>query len=682
MKVPRLRAAMVGIAACCVLSPCARAVGGHAVLEEIIVTAPMHKGEAETAHPVNVLTGEALRRRLAATLGETLQQEPGVSYASFGPGVGHPVIRGQGAPRVLVLQNSLPVADAANGSADHANAAEAVLAERIEVLRGPATLLYGSGAIGGVVNVIDDRVPARLPDGVEGALEYRRASNAAARLLAGRLDTGAGNVALHLDGFRRDSGDTRIPGHAHRDGGGEDGRIGNSDAQAESATLGLSWILDRGFIGLAANRLESDYGIPAGAHAHDEHDEGPDTPSPAHEAAGVRIELQQARYELRSELADPVPGAELLRVHFAWSDYEHQEIEDGEAGTRFDNRAADGRIEVVHRLGEHLHGTAGAQFGRRKFDAMGEEAFVPATDSHSRGVFVVEDLHLDAVAWEFGLRLNRDEHAPRGGRTRAFTTHSASVSALWPVGARHTLKFGVSRAGRAPTLEELFSDGVHVATASYEIGDAALGEERSLNLDMGWHFHGERLDVAVDLFRNRYRDFIYQRITGLAFDPGSGLAHPACPVEECLPVRQWSAADARFRGIEAELRYWLNDSWRIGIAGDHVRGTLDGHADVPRLPPGRLAMSIDWSGSRFDLGVRLARVLRQSHTGDGEAPVAGHTLLSAHAEYVLGAGAAEWIVFLRGENLLDREVRNAASLLRDLAPEAGRSLEAGVRLRF
>lgn len=665
----------------CAIGSITRATAAQPALEEIVVTAPMHKGEAETAHPVNVLAGEALRRSVAATLGETLKQQVGVSYASFGPGVGQPLIRGQGAPRVLVMQNSLPLADAANGSADHANATEAVLAERIEVLRGPATLLYGSGAIGGVINVIDQRVPSRLTPGAEGALEYRHASNADARVLAGKIATSAGNLAVHLDGFSRDSADTR--------GGNGYGRIANSDVESRGASVGLSWVFDRGFVGLAANRLESDYGIPLGAHLHlhEGHDEDEDAhePEPGHGEESVRIDLKQTRYELRGELSDPVPGVELLRANLAWSDYAHDEIEDGMLGTRFGNRARDGRIEAVHRLSERLHGTLGVQFGRRDFTAAGEEAFVPDVDSRSWGVFVVEDLHLGDLTWEFGLRLNRDAHDPRDAKTRSFTTHSASLSLLWAASPQHTLKIGLNRAARAPTFEELFAAGAHVASASYEIGDARLDKERSLNLDLGWHFHGDRLDVGVDLFGNRYADFIYQRDTGVLFDPDSGSMLEACPPEEpghCLPVRRWSAADARFHGIEAELRYRLSEAWRVGIAGDHVRGTLRGGADVPRVPAARVAMSLDWTGSNVELGLRLTRVLPQSHTGDAGPAVAGQLLLAAHAQYLVVTAGREWTLFLRGENLLDREVRNAASLLRDIAPEAGRSIEAGLRLHF
>lgn len=679
MKDSCRRGVVSGIALFLAASSGASVAAVRSDLEEIVVTAPMHRGEAETAHPVNVLGGEELRRRIAATLGETLQQEVGVSYASFGPGVGHPVIRGQGAPRVLVLQNSLPVGDAASASADHADAVEAVLAERIEVLRGPATLLYGSGAIAGVVNVIDRRVPSRVPDEPEGALEYRRGSNANGHTLAGRLEAGEGSLALHFDGFGRDSEELRIPRAGHDADGGT--HLANSDAQAWGASAGLSWVFGRGYVGMATNRLDSDYGIPPGAHRHG-HAEGDHE---EHEHGGVRIDLVQTRHELRSEVTDPLPGMELLRMHLAWSDYEHGEIENGVLGTRFGNRARDGRIEVVHRLSEYLHGAAGVQFGRRDFVAVGEEAFVPAVDSRSRGVFLVEDLHLGDVVWEFGLRLNRDEHEPRDHVGQSYTTHSASLSAIWQLDGRHTLKLGLSRAGRAPSFEELYSDGVHVATASYEIGDSTLGVERSTNLDLGWHLHGERLDIEIAWFQTRYRDFIHQRDSGLVFDPHGRLMLVEClgdDADECLPVRHWRAADARFRGVELEARYRFSDAWHIGVAGDRVRGTLSGGADVPRVPAARIAALLGWVGPSLDLGLRLTRVLRQPHTGDAGPAVPGHLLLSAHAQYLFRVGDNEWSVFLRGENLLDREVRNAASPLRDIAPEAGRSIEAGVRLSF
>jgi iron complex outermembrane recepter protein len=651
-------------------------------LEEVFVTAPMHKGEAETAHPVNIIDAKALRRKLAATLGETLKQEVGVSYASFGPGVGRPVIRGQGAPRVLVLANSMPVGDASNSSADHANATEPVLAERIEVLRGPATLLYGSGAIGGVVNVIDNRVPSQLAEHPTGALEYRHGSNARANVGAARIDASLGSVAMHLDAFARRNDAVDIPGNAHRDGDGSRGEIDNTDADARSGTAGLSRIFDRGYIGLAVNRLDNEYGIPPGAHSREHAENG------EHDATGeaedVRIDLTQSRYDLRSEFRDPLRHVELVRGFLSWSDYEHTEYEGSVTGTEFGNQSLDGRVEAIHRVSQQLHGVLGLQFNNREFTALGDEAFVPSVDSRSWGLFLIEDFHLGDVTWEFGLRYNRDEHRPPDDGERRFDSWSASGSAIASIGEHQTVKLGVSATERAPAIEELFSDGVHIATGSYERGDAELEQERSLNIDLGYHFHAATIDFTLELFYNRYRHYLFQRDTGLVFNPELEMIEAGCradSADECLPVLQWSASDARFVGVESELSYQLSQQWHATLFGDYVRAALDGAGSVPRIPPARLGVELGWTNANWDASVRVTDVHRQARTG-GTGTVQGYTLLSAYLEYAFERGSATWTVFLRGDNLLDQEIRNAASFLRDIAPEAGLNVEAGVRFDF
>lgn len=644
-------------------------------LDEIIVTAPMHKGEAETVHPSSVISGSELRRRIASTLGDTLKEEQGVSFSSFGPGVGQPVLRGQGAPRVLVLQNSMSVADASNTSGDHANATEPVLAERIEVLRGPATLLYGSGAIGGVVNVIDNRVPREVPRQTSGAAEYRYGSNAELGVAAARLETGADKLALHLDGFTRHGSDVEIPGNSASDGSGTSGYIANSETDASSATAGMAWMLDRGFAGLAVNRLENDYGIPPGSHGHE-----------GHADEDVRIDMSQTRYDGRIEIGDPLRGVELLRTYLTYTDYQHDELEGEEVGTQYGADTWDGRLEAVHRLGDRLHGALGLQGHQREFRAVGEEAFVPSSDSESWGIFLIEDLHLGRVVWEFGARYNRDGHDPRGGQESLdFDTYSLSASGLWSPDDRQTLKLALSSAERAPTTEELYSDGVHVATRSYEIGDQQLDPERSLNVDLGYHLHAGAMDLVLEAFYNEYERYIYQEETGAVFDPDSETIAASCLAadpDECLQVLQWTAADARFRGAEARLALELAAGFELQFFGDYVRGELDGGGSVPRMPPGRYGTGLAWRGGAWDLSTRITRVLGQDRMGGSTESVDGYTLLAAYAEYAVSGYGAEWTFFLRGENLLDEEIRNASSLLRDVAPEPGLNVEAGVRLAF
>jgi iron complex outermembrane receptor protein len=653
---------------------------GESAIEELIVSSPLHRGEAETVLPVNVLSDAELQRKLRATLGQTLQEEVGVTYASFGPGVGQPVIRGQGAPRVMILANNMPVADASNTSQDHANGIEPVLAERVEVLRGPSTLLFGSGAIGGVVNVIDSRIPRAVPDAPSGAFEHRRSSNADGRVTAGRFETGTGALAVHLDGFARDNDDIEIPGTADIDGEGGSGSIANTDADAGSGTLGMSWVKDWGFVGGSVSGLENEYGIPGGAHGHDDQAEEPGV----EEEESVRIDLEQTRYDLRADLMDPFAGVETLRAQFAYTDYQHKELEGGAVGTTFGNNTLDARIEAVHNLGG-LHGAVGLQSSSRDFKAVGEEAFVPSSASDSWGIFLIEDIHAGDVTWELGARFGRDEHKPDGGAARDFDTLSASVSGMWDIDASQSLKFSLSRAQRAPATEELFSDGLHIATASYEIGDSGLEEETSMNLDVGYHVHADAFDLRIDAFVNSYQDYIFKNYTSAVFNQDLDVVEAVCSAADadaCVDVLQWSADDAVFHGMEFDLDVLLAAGFSVQVFGDVVRGELDDGGNAPLMPPARLGAGLTWEEGPWHLGLRASRAFDQDDPAARETSTDGYTALSAHAEYRVARGPGTWTVFLRGDNLLDEEIRNSASLLRDMAPEAGLNVEAGVRVEF
>lgn len=667
-------------------------LGAHgavgAELEEIIVTVPLHREEAETVHPTNLLTGDELRRRVSTTLGATLQQEVGVTYASFGPGVGQPIIRGQGAPRVLVLQDSMPSEDAANTSNDHANAVEAVLAERIEVLRGPATLLYGSGAIGGIVNVIDGRVPSSVPDQTRARAEYRYGDNADTNTFAGRVDSGVGNVALHLSGFTRENDEIEIDGYADADadGEGEKGLIKNSDSEAQQLTGGLSWVADRGFIGLSVSTLDTQYGIPPGAHGHHHSEDESEDQSEEHdEDEFVRIDLEQTRYDLRSEIETPLSWIETLRAYVSYADYEHTELEGDEIGTVFQVESWNTRLEAVHQLGDALHGAFGLQWHDRDFEAIGEEAFVPPIQSQSWGLFLVEEWNSGDLTIELGGRWNHDEYEPTSRPSRDFDTFSLSMSGMWASPQSGALKAALSLSERAPSNEELYSDGVHVATGSYELGDDGLSEESSTNIEIGYHFHTDALNFQLEGFYNRVRDYIYGAQTGEVFNPDLEMTESQCSADdkdECLPVVQWSQQDADFYGLETELKIQLPANAHLSLFGDYVRGELDNSGNVPRLPPLRFGAELGWATRAWDLALRVTEFTDQDRPGENEEETDGYTLVSAHADYRFSDGPNSWTVFIRGDNLLDEEVRNATSVLRDLAPEAGRKIEIGVRVEI
>jgi iron complex outermembrane receptor protein len=602
----------------------------------------------------------------------------------FGTGVGQPIIRGQGAPRILVLDNSLPVADASSTSNDHANAVEPLLAERLEVLRGPATLLYGSGAIGGVVNVIDRRVPGTVPGGLNGALELRHGSNADSDTAVFRLDGGAESWAWHVDGLYRENNRVEIDGNSASDGDGSSGFIENSNARAKQFAGGLSRVWENGFLGMAVSRLENNYGVPPGAHGHEEHEEDEE----GDEEESVRLDVEQTSYDLRGELNQPLPGLENLRAYLRYSDYEHKEIEGGQTGTVFENQSWEGRLEATMPVGEHSHGAIGIQGRTRDFSAIGEEAFVPGSDTKSFGMFVVLDIHAsDTATYELGARLNYDDFETDNGEQQDFTTSSLSASGLWQLAEGHSIMASLSRSERAPVMEELYSEGVHVATSSYELGDDSLEEETSLNLDVGYRYQDENTELLVNFYYNSITDYIYQRNTGDVFNEDLEVVEPVCTApdaDECLPVLQWQAADADFYGVEAELTIQLSDTWQLQLFGDHVRAAFDSNAlgDVPRLPPARYGFEMSRQLDRWDARLRVTRAEEQDRPGNNEPRTDGYVDVGLTVNYRLPTPRMDVVLFLKGSNLLDREIRNSTSLLRDIAPEPGRNIEVGIRARF
>ncbi|QIB65457.1 TonB-dependent receptor [Kineobactrum salinum] len=679
-------------------------------IEHVLVSAPLQKQEAETALPVTILSGADLRQQAGATIGKTLGDTPGIANASFGPGVGQPVIRGQQGPRVTVLQNGLRSADAASVSADHAVSVEALLADSIEVLRGPATLLYGAGAIGGVVNVIDNRIPRQRLDGATGGAEYRHdaASDMDTAIL--RADAGSGDLVFHVDGLYRDWNNLEIPGLAARahddhdehedddhededDHAGEeestDGFIGNTGGRTRNLTLGSSYHFDRGFVGLAVSRLESEYGIPAGAHEHHDEDEHEDEHEEEEhddeaEEGGIRIDLKQTRYDMALELARPLPGFDQLRGALSYTDYEHAEIEgSGETGTLYSNETWETRLELVHAELAGFNGAIGLQARRGEFSALGEEAFIPRTDSRDVGLFVVEDYRRGDWIFEAGLRLDRDERDPDANSTgdESFTSVSVSGSALWNFNPAWQARLSLARAERAPAIEELFSNVdangpedwiAHAATGAIELGAPGLDTEVSRNMDLALHWHDANHSLEVTLFYNDFVDYITLMNTGLEMDE--------------QPVLAYAQEDAKFYGVELSSEFQLatvaGGELRLGLFGDIIRGELDSGEDVPRLPPRRLGGRLSWSDESLELWTRVVDAGAQTRPGLNEESTRGYTRWDLGADYRLGVGDSELVLFLAMHNLSDEEIRLSTSFLRDVAPEAGRSVEAGLRYMF
>ena len=658
-------------------------------MTELVVTAsPLQPGSEEVLQPVEVLAGEALDARKAGTLGETVAKEVGVQSSFFGAGVGRPILRGQDGARVRVLAGGLGTLDASTVSADHAVSIEPFLADQIEILKGPATLLYGSGAVGGAVNVVDGRIPEVLPGApLIGRAELRGGTGADERSGMFRLDGEQGDWAWHADALRRDASDYDIPGFAesaaahdadesqhdeHQDERGAVGFLPNSSLETEAGAFGATWIGDRGSVGASISTYRSNYGIPGHAHEDEEHHEKESHDEAEHEGAQVRIDLDQVRYDLKGTLLTPFAGAESLRMRVGRSDYEHVELEGDEVGTRFANRGTEGRVELVHTPLGGWRGATGTQFSKRDFSAVGGEAFVPASLSRDLGLFLLEERELDRWKFEFGGRYEQIEVDPEGQPGRDFAAISASFGAVWHVSEALHVSLGFDRAERAPGAEELFSDGAHLATQSYELGDPTLDTEVANQLELGAHLHAGAFSAKLAAFENRYDDFIY-------------LADHAEEIDD-LPLRAWTQADSTFRELEAEatLRLVENASgaWDLRVFGDRVRATLDAGGNLPRMVPARLGAGLQWEREGWRASLGAIRHAKQGDTAAFETATRGYTLIDAHLAYHWDDERIGWEVFVDGNNLSNRDARVHTSFLKDLAPLPGRNLAFGVRVFF
>ncbi len=685
-------------------------------LSAVKVTASPLQGSAESlARPVDVLAGERLDEQKAGTLGDTLAKLPGVQSTYFGPGVGRPIIRGQEGPRVAIVSNGIGNMDASTVSADHATSIEPFLADQIEVLKGPATLLFGSGAIGGAVNVVDGRIARELPDRpLSGRAELRGNSVNDERSGMFRLDGVNGNVVLHVDGVVRNGDDYRIPGHAvrdsledhsghdHDDGDADEprrGRLDNSSIRTRAGAVGATWLGDDAYFGASASTYRSNYGIPNGAHGHADDDHGDDQgdveESDGHE---VRIDMVQTRFDMKTGIHNPLPLLKNINLRAGYTDYEHTELEAGLPATRFTNRGIEGRLEAVQQPIGGWEGAFGLQFGNSDFGAHGEEAFVPDTGTRNLGLFVLQEKQFGPFKLELGGRHDQVKLEPTGDQpARTFDATNLSAAGIWTLNDAVDLRFGIDSSERAPTNEELYAAGPHVATRSLEIGDAGLMTERGRRVELGIHSHSDRFDFSASIYQTRFKDFIYLADTG---------------VVESLPVRLWAQQDATFTGGEAEALVHLSEGsagdWDLRVFGDYVKAELDGsgsrirdiavpHGDhshnysvelantgyLPRISPARIGADLRWSRDGWRASIGAVHYNSQKDVARNEESSAGYTLIDAHVAYRWDrSGSNSYEVFLDGSNLGNREVRPHTSLLRDYSPLPGRGVAFGIRAFF
>ena len=703
MNLFRTRVLSAAVAAACAPFTYGQDAHNSEVMDEIIVTMSLPRTRAETALPVNVLSGEALQEKAASTLGETLKELVGVSSASFGTGVGLPIIRGQSGNRVQVLQGGVSNMDASAISPDHANSVEAVLAERIEVIRGPATLLYGNGAIGGVVNVIDNRIPTSVPEALTGLVETRNDSASDQQTTVLKLEAGAGDFAFHLDGTYRESNNTNINGFAINPdtvGVGDEealeqllaskGQIDNSQTRAHANTSGFSWHFDGGYIGASVARSRSNYGLPAAAHANHEGEEPVvhDEDELIHEEeSGIRIAMQQDRYDFEG-LRELDGFFTQVQGKFSVVDYQHAEIEgDGAIGTVYANKGSEGRFTLTHSPIGNLQGVTGMQVGSKTFSAIGEEAYIATTDIKSLGLFTVQSLDVGDLTYEIGLRAEQQRMNQAGSACDDSTNSlSGSASTLWRVRDDTNLMISLAHSQRAASVEERFSNIsndtcresgpealiAHAATQRFEIGDPTADKEQSTNIEIGLRRHMGAVTGNVNVFYNNIKDYLYMRDTGVLIDD--------------VAVARMTQDGAVFSGVEAEFTFPLSQSAQhfteLSLYGDFVRARLDSSGNVPRIPPLRYGAEVVHSHSDWRYKLRVTQVGKQSDVAVNETSTKGHTMVNASIDYHTNVLGSDLTLFGKANNLLDKEVRNHASVLKDVAPEAGRNLVLGLRFAF
>lgn len=638
---------------------------GETAIPQVIVTAtPFRTAEGDQIlTPAKVLAGDELRDKVGSSIGETLSQELGVSASAFGAGASRPIIRGLEGSRVLMLENGMTTSDVSGLSNDHAVASEGAVARQIEILRGPAALLYGSGAIGGLVNVVNERIPTTLEPKPTGQIEARYSTVDNGKNVSGTADGSTGNIALHIDGNWRDTGDYKIPDYRIlNDPSSASGRLPHSDTLEKNIGLGGSYVDSWGYAGFSASHLSNLYGIPS--------DEG------------SRIDQKQDRYDFDSMIKRPMAGFESLRFKAGYTDYQHAELGEDGPEVLFNNRSLETRLELTHAQIAGLHGTFGVQTANTHFSALSAEGgpdTVPLTHSKTSALFVVEEASVGKVRLSGGLRYENVKREPVISRARTFDLTSGSVGGMWEFMPGYDAGATLSYAQRAPAIEELYSGGPHDATVTFDIGNPDFSRETSRNLEVSMQKTTGVVRWKANVFRNNVSNYIFGRITDDLVDEEGN------PGDE-FRTRVFEQADAHIRGVEAELTYnQSGQGWSGRVFGDMSRGKLDSGAggNLPLQPADRLGASAAYRMGAWRAGTSLIHARGQDRLASNETTsTPGYNQFDANLSYTQRLAGQDVTWFLLAKNLLNEDIRFSTSVLKDIAPLPGRNFVLGVRTKF
>jgi len=625
--------------------------------EHVVVSAGVApQSLSDVAQPVAILDDRELAAVASPTIGQTLAAEPGVTETQYAPGASRPVIRGLGGDRIRLLQDGIGAGDASNVSQDHAVSVDPSVADSIEVVRGAATLLYGSNAIGGVVNILAGRIPDHRGDPIGGTATLRYGSSNDLESGAIKLDGTAGWFGWHADYANADSGNQAVGVGS----GFPEDEIPNSDLESENRAVGASWLGDTAFLGVAYNDFTTNYGSAVESE--------------------VRVDLEQKRWDLQGGINAPFGPFRFLKARIGTTDYEHVELEGGEIGTRFLNDSVEGRVELAHSQAGPWLGSFGAQASTRSFEAIGEEAFVQPTDTRSAALFAFEELGTGAVKGQFGVRYEDASVTSSDPtlRDRDFGAPSGAAGLTWKPGEEWSIGTTLSYSSRVPTAEELYANGPHIATASFEVGDDDLAIENALGLDVSLRRLTGRVSGEIDVFYTNFDDFIYESDTGLTFLTDEG---------DLLPIIQFSQSAAAFYGAEAHVDFELLHAHphhlELELRGDYVHAQLtDLDEPVPLIPPLRGALALRYQGRALWASAEVARSQSQDRFAANDVETPGYTTYSAEVGYRLVAGRVVNDFIVRGSNLSDELTFNSVSRFRFAVPLPGRDIRATYRIGF
>ncbi|MGJ3244310.1 MAG: TonB-dependent receptor [Opitutales bacterium] len=666
-------------------------------LEPITYSAlPLAPQPEDLAQPADILTGEGLAYRSADSLGALLDGLPGVQASAFAPGASRPVIRGLGGQRVATLVNGLDTADVAGLSDDHAVTVVPALAEHVEILRGPAVLLFGSQAAAGAVNVRDARMPLNGfgESGYRGGFSLDGGTVANRVATSGWLGADLGNWSVQATGFRSEAGDIAIPGeperfheeeqeHEAEEHGDEEheeafaGFLENSFVDTTAGSLGLAWRGETLTVGLAWDRFESDYGVPGHEHAHEpgEEEHGHKEEEEGAEEEGVSIALERDRWEAFAQWRTDAGWLSTVEARFAYTDYLHTEFEGEETGTVFDTNTAELRLEAVLIPGDDWSGTSGIHYSDTDFSALGDEAYVPGNTRSQLAVFTFQEWRRGTVHWQAGARLEHQEITPDAGLASVDKTGlSLAAGAVWHLSDQNRFSIQLGRTERMPGAAELFAEGPHIATSTFEIGDAGLGKETSVHADLTWSRQTGPVTGFVSVFYQDFGNFL--ALSPLGFE------------EDGLPAFRHRATEARLYGVEAEavvhLHRSLEHTWDVILSGDWVRGddTLQDEP-LPRMAPARLGAAVRYQGDRIEARLGARHTFEQDRTAPEETATPGYWMVDSRVTFRLGGSADRGtVLFLAADNLFNEEARAHTSFLKDDTLLPGRNIRAGLEVSF